>query len=159
MVARLFRDLFASGSRAERKRAAAHCDSILLLGDGRFAVDVAGTGQFQAVLRNHVGVELQPRELRDALFTMQLSRNGPKTQRRIVVSLGAQEVGYCPSHLTTRFEEWLEEWGLAHALVHCEGRIICKSKWLEEESRLIAYLDIAEPFGMTVLKFGPDERA
>ena len=84
--------------------------------------------------------------------------DGPKSQRRIVVLLGETEIGYCPSHLATRFEEWLDEWGLTHALVHCEGRIICKSRWLAEEPQLIAYLDIAEPFGMTVMNFGPDER-
>ena len=137
-----------------RKQAGSSCDSVHLLGNQCFEMEVAGTARFQEVLQ-----AMAPEGLsRGCSFPCfaELSIDGllDRKSQYIDIAIDGETVGYCPSYLATRYFEWLGEWGLEHAEVHCDARILRKQC---RDTVLAVFLDIDPQFRMTTNRVQQNE--
>ena len=147
MPVRILSSLFGFGARARRQRQAGEsCQSIFLLGNRTYEVEVAGTARFQDVLRG-----LTPGGLvRGCSFpvtaTLSLESIWADESHLIDIAIGEEVVGYCPSYLATRYREWLNDWGLEQAEVQCDATVVKKQC---RDETLAVFLDIDPQFRMT----------
>lgn len=147
MAVRILNSLFRFGNRASQQRQAGEsCQSIFLLGNRTYEVEVAGTARFQEVLR-----EITPAGLaRGCSFpvtaTLSLDRIWAGESHLIDIAIGDEVIGYCPSYLATRYREWLDDWGLEQAEVQCDASVVKKQC---RDETLAVFLDIDPQFRMT----------
>ncbi len=149
MISGLFRPLFGARNRAVRDAFAGSCGAIFLHGQGEFAVSVAGVARHQALLREMVPASVEAGQPFSCLAELILDQgNGCR------VAIAGRVIGYCPAYLATRYREWLHEWRLETAQVHCRAIIHTTASRAGEEALFAAKLDIEQPFKLTTIQPG-----
>lgn len=150
MLSGLFRPLFGVRNRAVRNAFAGNCQAIFLHGQGEFAVSVAGAARHQATIREIVPASVDAGQPFACLAELILDQGSGCS-----VAIGARVIGYCPAYLATRYREWLHEWRLEAAQVHCRAIIHTTANRSGEEALFAVKLDIEQPFKLTTIQPGP----
>ena len=133
---------------AWRRRAAQHCETIWLLGAGRYTIEVAGSRHEQDHLQSLLADHPAEHASRVLVASIRPGWNEERQREMVYVAAGGGTLGYCPSHLSTRLTEWLRQWQLEEAEVWCSVRLYRGRLCGEKAGPIMAYLDIDQPFRM-----------
>ncbi len=138
--------------RTSRRWVAEKGQALFLHGRADYAFEVVGvanhrTDIFEILDRSAIGAQRI-----SCIASLILCDGKPYERRMVAVAIAGRTVGYCPSHLSTRYREWLERWCFADAKVHCNAVILCGERaGGEKASGSGVKLDIELPFKLTTI--------
>lgn len=146
MLPPFFSRIPGTRGRTPRRWVAEKGQTLFLHGRADYLVDVVGVAPHRTEI---IGI-LRPGAVEEqrlfCVASLILCDSKPYERKMVAVAIGGRTVGYCPSHLSTRYREWLERWRFADAQVRCNAVILCG-----ERGGSGVKLDIEIPFKLTTI--------
>lgn len=146
MLPSFFSRIPGTRGRTPRRWVAEEGQTLFLHGRADYSFDVVGVAPHHADIIEMLHPGAVGAQRLFCIASLVLCDSKPYERRTVAVAIGGRTVGYCPSHLSTRYREWLERWRFADAQVRCNAVILCG-----ERGDSGVKLDIELPFKLTTI--------
>lgn len=119
---------------------------LFLHGRADYPFEVLGVVEHRAEISDILDRNAPGARQLSCIASLILCDSKPYERKKVAVAIGGRTVGYCPSHLSTRYREWLERWRFADAHVRCNALVLGG-----ERGGSGVKLDIELPFKLTTI--------